>query len=178
VISVSLSMLEFAGKVGGVDDVGFDFLASLFKGAPYGYLEVFLVTVSMRCSIDHHRSVRNLAVDVDLVHVGGEGSRDFGDDLAVRDPVVVFFESIDLGANKGFSAGGDVAESNGVRCLHGRDSEMRMIVTFSCFLYFFREILFACKTLQCAIFLTSIHVKSEARSKSHTIDEERFPHFS
>ena len=98
-ISLALGMLKLAGKVGGVDDVGFNFLTSLFKGAPDGYLEVFLVTVSMRCPIDHHRSVRNFAVDVDLVHVGGEGSRDFSDDLAVGDPVVVFFEPIDLGAN-------------------------------------------------------------------------------
>jgi hypothetical protein len=92
-------MLEFAGEVGGVDDVGFDFLAGLLEGAPDGYLEVFLVTIHQWCSIDYYRSIRNFAVDVDLVHAGGEGCRDFGGDLAVADPVVVFVEPIDLGAN-------------------------------------------------------------------------------
>ncbi len=92
-------MLEFAGEVGGVDDVGFDFLAGLFKGAPYGYLEVFLVAVCEGCSIDHHRSSRDFAVDVDLVHAGGEWRGDFGGDLAVGNPAMVFVEPIDLGAN-------------------------------------------------------------------------------
>jgi hypothetical protein len=92
-------MLEFAGEVGGVDDVGFDFLAGLFKGAPDGYLEVFLVAVYEGCSIDYHRSIRDFAVDVDLVDAGGEGSRDFGGNLAVGDPAMVFVESINLGAN-------------------------------------------------------------------------------
>lgn len=92
-------MLEFAGEVSGVDDVRFNFLASLFKGAPDGYLEVFLVAVYEGYSINYHRSIRNFTVDVDLVHAGSEGGRDFGGDLAVSDPVVVFVESIDLGAN-------------------------------------------------------------------------------
>lgn len=83
-------MLEFAGEVGGVDDVGFDFLAGLLEGAPDGYLQVFLVAVHEGCSIDHYRSIRKFAVDVDLVHAGGEGGRDFGGDLAVGDPVMVF----------------------------------------------------------------------------------------
>jgi hypothetical protein len=83
-------MLEFARKVGGVDDVGFDFLAGLLEGAPDGYLEVFLVAVHQWCSIDRHRSIGKFAVDVDLVHAGGEGSGDFGGYLAVGDPVVVF----------------------------------------------------------------------------------------
>jgi hypothetical protein len=92
-------MLEFSGEVGGVDDMGFDFLAGLLEGAPNGDLEVFLVAVYQWCSIDRHRSIGEFAVDVDLVHAGGEGSGDFGDDLAVGDPVVVFVEPIDLGAN-------------------------------------------------------------------------------
>jgi hypothetical protein len=92
-------MLEFAGEVGGVDDVRFDFLAGLLKGAPDGYLKVFLVAVHQWCSIDRHRSIGEFAVDVDLVHTGGEGSGDFGGDLTVGDPVVVFVEPIDLGAN-------------------------------------------------------------------------------